>query len=105
MYCSVVLYTEPMRPLINPKFDLFAWLNNADEPNLLFPARVVTRVEVMLPDKSRINDLSDDLWKFVNWQTEEKGYTMVRSIDHDWMYWAMLADKYTLLEMAKVFTL
>ena len=27
MYAKLVLYTEPRRPLINPKFDLFAWLD------------------------------------------------------------------------------
>ena len=103
MYCSLTLYTEPKRPLINPKFDLFAWLDFRNETRLLFPAKVIDTVQVMLPDKcAKMIELPADMFEFVKWQAEEKGYTVVRSIDPDWLYWSMLADKYTLLNMVKL---
>ena len=104
MYAKLVLYTEPRRPLINPKFDLFAWLDaDAVAPNL-FPARIVDSVQLMLPEKQRNNleHLSPDMWKFIEWQAEEKGYAVVRSIDSNWLYWSVLADKFTLLNMIRV---
>jgi len=102
MYASLVLYTEPRRPLINPKFDLFAWLDTRQEPNL-FPARVVDKVQLMLPEKVKTMDvLSADIFDFISWQAEEKGYAVVRSIDTNWMYWSILADKYVLLDMVRV---
>ena len=103
MYANLVLYTEPRRPLINPRFDLFAWLDVHQEPNLLFPAKVVDKVNVMLPEKCRhAEKLSKDIWEFISWQVEEKGYAVVRTIDDDWLYWSILADKWTLLNMIKV---
>lgn len=89
--------------MINPRFDLFAWLDIRQEANLIFPARVVDKVQVMLPEKcSQLETLPDDIWKFMTWQVEEKGYAVVRSIDNDWIYWSVLADKYTLLNMVRV---
>lgn len=104
MYADLVLYTEPRRPLINPKFDLFAYFDPAQQNDmLLFPARVVDKVNLMLPDKCRAQqNLSDDIWQFIIWQAEEKGYAVVRSIDNDWLYWSVLADKYTLLNMVRI---
>jgi hypothetical protein len=102
MYADLVLYSEPKRPLINPKFDLFAWLDVQHEPNLLFPARVIDRIHLMLPEKCKTAEMTADMWEFITWQTEQKGYTIVRSIDTDWFYWSMLADKYTLLNMARM---
>jgi hypothetical protein len=103
MYANLVLYTEPKRPLINPRFDLFAWLDVRQEPDLLFPAKVVDRVSVMLPDRCKgVEKLSADMWQFIAWQTEEKGYAVCRTIDDDWLYWSILADKWTLLNMIKI---
>lgn len=100
MYAKLVLYTEPRRPLINPKFDLFAYLDTEQMPNV-FPARVVDNVPVMLPEKYRLQAINDDMWKFIEWQAEEKGYAVVRSIDSNWLYWSILADKFTLLNMVR----
>lgn len=101
MYADLVLYTEPKRPLINPQFDLFAWIDLNREANLIFPARVVDKVQLMLPEKCKtLENFNDDLWKFIFWQVEEKGYAVVRSIDNNWLYWSVLADKYTLLNMS-----
>jgi hypothetical protein len=99
MDANLIFYTDPQRPIINPKFDLFVWLSSPQEPDLLFPAKVVDKVQVMLPDKVRTSELNEDNWLFLVWQAEQKGYTVVRSIDDNWWYWAILADKYTLLEM------
>ena len=102
MYASLMLYTEPRRPLINPKFDLFAWLNTDGLPNL-FPAKVVDDIQLMLPEKFRKQeDITLEIWKFIEWQCEEKGYAVVRSIDSNWLYWSMLADRYTLLNMVRL---
>lgn len=104
MYVDLVLYTEPRRPLINPKFDLFAWLN-LERAEVLFPARVVETVQIMLPEKCKHMDRpSPDMWDFITWQAEEKGYAVVQSIDTDWIYWSVLANKYTLLNMVRLFT-
>ena len=103
MYAKLVLYTEPRRPLINPKFDLFAWIDTEQLPNL-FPARVVDSVQLMLPEKYRnqLQNPNPDIWNFIEWQAEEKGYAVVRSIDSNWLYWSVLADKYTLLDMVRI---
>ena len=99
MHASLVLYTEPRRPLINPKFDLFAWLDTQSTNAInLFPAKMVDKIDVMLPEKCRGQErFSSDIWEFVTWQVEEKGYAVVRSIDSNWLYWSILADKYTLM--------
>jgi hypothetical protein len=103
MYADLILYTEPRRPLINPRFDLFAWLDTNQIPPL-FPAKVVDKIQLMLPEKCRqMEQLPKDTWEFVCWQVEEKGYAIVRSIDSDWFYWSVLADKYTLLNMVRLF--
>jgi hypothetical protein len=57
----------------------------------------------MLPEKVKTMDvLSADIFDFISWQAEEKGYAVVRSIDTNWMYWSILADKYVLLDMVRV---
>jgi hypothetical protein len=102
MYANLVLYTEPRRPLINPALDLFAWLDLRQEDNLLLPGKVIDKVTLMLPERCKFEDnISDDLWNFINWQAEEKGYAVVRSIDNNWIYWSMIAEKYTLLNMVR----
>jgi hypothetical protein len=92
MYYDLILYTEPKRPIIQPKFDLFAWLNRIDEPNLIFPARIYDKIPVMLPEKAKIEPVSDDIWKFIVWQSEEKGYTLNKTIDDNWWYWSLLVE-------------
>lgn len=100
MHAEVVLLKDPIRPVINPKYDLFAWLDLELTRNIVFPANVFDRVPVMLPEKCRnIAELTDDLWDFLNWQCEERGYFVVRNIDAQWFYWSMIAEKYTLLDM------
>jgi hypothetical protein len=102
MYADLFLFTDPRRPLINPRFDLFAWLETAGTPPL-FPAKIVDKIQLMLPEKCRHQEqLPKDTWEFIVWQVEEKGYAVVRSIDNDWLYWSILADKYTLLNMVRV---
>lgn len=104
MYADLILFTEPHRPLINPRFDLFAWLDTQRFPPL-FPAKVVDRITLVLPEKLRMVEefkIPDDAWEFISWQVEEKGYAVVRTIDKDWLYWAILADKYTLLNMVRL---
>ena len=104
MYASLILYTEPKRPIINPQLDLFAWLDTQQFPPL-FPAKVVDRIPLMLPETCRLVEefqLPDDTWEFISWQVEEKGYAVVRTIDQNWLYWSILADKYTLLNMVRV---
>lgn len=102
MHADLILYTDPKRPLINPKFDLFAWLD-VDQLPTLFPARVVDRVHLMLPETCRLMEkVPDDTWNFISWQVEEKGYAVVRSIDRNWLYWSILAEKFTLLNMIRV---
>ena len=103
MYADLILFTEPRRPLINPRFDLFAWLDTNQIPPL-FPAKVVDKIQLMLPEKCRqMEKLPNDTWEFLIWQVEEKGYCVVRSIDNDWLYWSMLPDKYSLLNMVRLF--
>jgi hypothetical protein len=98
MYADLVLYTEPKRPLINPKYDLFAWLNK-DRIPVIFPAKVVDTVSLTLPEKCKeAIVIPDDIWDFILWQVEEKGYTVVREIDTNWFYWAVLANKVQLLK-------
>ena len=102
MHADLVLYTNPKRPLIMPQFDLFAFLDTHQEP-ALFPAKVVDRVHLMLPEKCReMQTFPNDLWEFLTWQVEEAGYCIVRTIDTDWLYWSILADKFTLLNMIRV---
>ena len=104
MYADLILYSEPKRPLINPKYDLFAWLNmQSDSLASALPARVVDHVRLMLPENCRNADVfSNDTWDFIVWQVEEKGYAVVRTIDRNWLYWAVLANKYTLLNMVRI---
>ena len=74
MYAILILYTEPKRPIINPQLDLFAWLDTQQFPPL-FPAKVVDRITLMLPEKCRLVEefrLPDDTWEFISWQVEEK---------------------------------
>jgi hypothetical protein len=101
MYVDLVLYTDPKRPQINPKLDLFAWPTSPKEPNLVFPARVLDRVRLSLPERFRTDQVNLATWEYIVWQTEERGYTLVRSLDKDWWYWSMLADKFTLLDLAR----
>lgn len=107
MYADLILYTEPRRPLVNPKFDLFAFLNTQQEDPLfkfnVIPARVVDHISLMLPEKCRrMERFPDDTWEFIVWQVEEKGYAVVRSIDQNWLYWSILADKFSLLNMVRI---
>lgn len=96
MFADLILFTEPRRPLINPKLDLFAWLELGSYPPL-FPARVVDHVQLMLPEKCKSMDyLPNDIWEFLLWQAEEHGIAVVRSIDKNWLYWSILADKWSL---------
>lgn len=99
MYADLVLYTEPTRPLINPRFDLFAWINPDPEP-ILFPARVFDHVQLTLPNRCRLDNMNEDIWEFIMWQAEQKGYAVVRHIDNDWIYWSVLANKLDLLRSA-----
>ncbi len=102
MYADLLLYTQPQRPLINPALDLFAFLDTQGGP-ALFPAKLVDRLQLMLPEKCRqMQTFPDDVWEFIVWQTEERGFALARGIDSDWIYWAVLADRYTLLNMARV---
>lgn len=106
MYADLILFSEPRRPLINPRFDLFAWLDTQSIPPL-FPAKVVDKIQLMLPEKCRRMEeftIPNDTWDFVCWQVEEKGYAVVRSIDKDWLYWSILADKWTLMNMVQLFS-
>jgi len=97
MYADLVLFNEPKRPIINPKFDLFAWLD-LDIAPILFPAKIVDKVHLTLPEKCKsLTKFPDDIWDFIIWQVEEKGYTLNREIDTNWLYWAIIADKFTLL--------
>jgi hypothetical protein len=93
MFADLILYTEPVRPVINPMFDLFAFLDLKHIPPIL-PAKVVDHVELRLPEKCKEMDFfPDDIWDFILWQTEEKGYTVVRYVDSNWLYWALLVNK------------
>jgi hypothetical protein len=103
MYADLILFTEPKRPLINPQFDLFAWITTKIEDDIasLFPARIVTRVRLKLPEKCRRMKLfPDDIWDFITWQVEEEGYYVVRSIDDNWFYWSVIAEKWRLHQSA-----
>ena len=65
MYADLIPFTEPRRPLINPKFDLFAWLDTQQFPPL-FPAKVVDRITLTLPEKCRMVEefkLPNDTWE------------------------------------------
>jgi len=102
MHSDLILYTNPRRPLINPKLDTFAWLDT-DQLPALFPALVVDTLHLMLPERCRHETkFNDDTWDFILWQVEEKGYTMVRSIDGNWLYWSILPEKFTLLNMVRL---
>lgn len=87
MYVDLYLYNQPQRPVINPKYDLFAWLSDGEIP-VIFPAKVEDVIRLTLPKRYGREDISDDVWQFILWQTEEKGITMSRTIDSDWWYWA-----------------
>ena len=103
MYADLILYTDPSRPLINPKFDLFAWLDLERTP-VLFPAKKVDIVHLTLPEKCKtMTRFPDDIWEFISWQVEERGYAVVREIDSDWFYWAILANKFYLLKNMSLF--
>lgn len=102
MYANLVLYTEPKRPLINPLFDLFAWLDVRQEQTLVFPARVVDKIQLMVPEKCReLEKLPDDVLEFVGWQAKEKGYLLAYSLDDNWLYWSVFADTFVDLDMIK----
>jgi len=55
-----------------------------------------------LPERCRNEVISEENWEFLSWQAEEKGYAVVRTIDQNWIYWSILADKLTLLNMMRV---
>jgi hypothetical protein len=101
MYLELALYTNPQRPHINPRLDLFAYLHQPDEAGLIFPARLVDTVTLTLPPRFRTDDIDKNTWEYIVWQVEEKGYTMVRHIDKNWWYWAMLVDKNKLVKIIR----
>jgi len=92
MHADLILYSQPNRPLINPLFDLFALLNVEDDAEFAIgvPAKVIAHIDVVLPKKIAVDELNDDSWEFIVWQTEEKGYTIVRSLGTQWLYWSPL---------------